>query len=199
MTAPSTLTDTDEKTEDASASDLTAFDFRQELSAREQRLYERMLRHDPCAYCDADGGTIDHIIPRPFGGSRHSYENMTGACEHCNRRKDRGKDGGHRPLLFFMLGRRQRRRNDLRERVLASLEIGGRVITPWGVPGVITRIDESGIYLWVEREAREWRCANALALRGMSGSRLCDVLRLHERSPSPPLSLKQPQKLPPTF
>lgn len=61
-------------------------------SRREERRektihYYRALREDPCSYCGGKGGTVDHIIPQSLGGI-DGRENMTGACENCNTRKD---------------------------------------------------------------------------------------------------------------
>lgn len=136
------------------------------------REYKRVIRHDPCAYCGGDGGTVDHIVPRPAGGARWDWENWTGACERCNRRKDRGKDGGYRSVLEVLAGRRE---EDLRRRRIALLDglrPGDEAWTPWGDPGEISRIDETGIYVWIESQDREWRCGNPLSLRDALGNRL---------------------------
>lgn len=39
-----------------------------------------------CAYCDAAGETIDHVVPRSRGG-QHTWENCVACCLPCNRRK----------------------------------------------------------------------------------------------------------------
>ncbi len=39
-----------------------------------------------CAYCDKQGHTIDHIIPRSKGG-QHTWENVVLACGKCNQKK----------------------------------------------------------------------------------------------------------------
>jgi HNH endonuclease len=55
-----------------------------------------VLRRDPCAYCGATGGTIDHIVPTAARGER-TTANMTGSCAACNQAK------GRWPLLPFLL------------------------------------------------------------------------------------------------
>lgn len=45
-----------------------------------------MLRRDPCSYCGAPGGTIDHIVPLSKGGSHHS-SNLAASCMTCNNKK----------------------------------------------------------------------------------------------------------------
>jgi 5-methylcytosine-specific restriction endonuclease McrA len=45
--------------------------------------YFLAVRRDPCAYCGADGGTIDHIVPIAKGGDS-DHSNVTGACTSCN-------------------------------------------------------------------------------------------------------------------
>jgi 5-methylcytosine-specific restriction endonuclease McrA len=57
-----------------------------------------VLSADPCSYCGASGGTVDHIdaFSRTEDGS---LENLTGACIDCNRRKNA------LPLLGFLLRR----------------------------------------------------------------------------------------------
>lgn len=45
--------------------------------------YETLLRRDPCSYCGAPGGILDHIIPRVEGGDEN-YSNLTGSCRSCN-------------------------------------------------------------------------------------------------------------------
>lgn len=57
----------------------------------------RVIRADPCAYCGAPGGTVDHIVPRSLRIKHlHDWVNYVGACEGCNGRKS------DRPLLFFL-------------------------------------------------------------------------------------------------
>lgn len=56
---------------------------------------------DPCAYCgEYKRGqmTRDHILPKAHGG-RNGWENITAACNNCNRKR------GHRPLLIYLLSR----------------------------------------------------------------------------------------------
>jgi hypothetical protein len=48
--------------------------------------YYEALRRDPCAYCGAAGGEIDHISPRGHGGA-NQWDNTTGACRSCNSSK----------------------------------------------------------------------------------------------------------------
>lgn len=58
--------------------------------------WAHVLRRDPCSYCEATGGQVDHIDPVIRGGSDH-WENLTSACPRCNQSKHA------KPLLFFML------------------------------------------------------------------------------------------------
>jgi hypothetical protein len=58
-------------------------------------LYVRMLRCDPCAYCDAPSEVIDHVVPVASGGP-NDWANYTGACAACNARKSA------KPLLIFL-------------------------------------------------------------------------------------------------
>lgn len=50
--------------------------------------YRKALRRDPCAYCGAPGGVLDHI--ECIGGSgrkrvtRGDLFNLTGSCAECN-------------------------------------------------------------------------------------------------------------------
>jgi|HubBroStandDraft_6_1064221.scaffolds.fasta_scaffold01839_35 5-methylcytosine-specific restriction endonuclease McrA len=65
--------------------------------------WRAVIRRDPCAYCTAAGGTIDHIVPKlRRSGPKlpQKWLNYTGACEGCNQRK------GSLSLLFFLLARR---------------------------------------------------------------------------------------------
>jgi 5-methylcytosine-specific restriction endonuclease McrA len=55
-----------------------------------------VLRRDPCAYCGAVSGTVDHIEPT-IGGGPDEWANLTGACQSCNARKHTAS------LLQFML------------------------------------------------------------------------------------------------
>lgn len=60
--------------------------------------YAAILRGDPCSYCGAPGGELDHIDPLARGGAE-SWDNLTSACRSCNARKHA------RSLLeFLMLG-----------------------------------------------------------------------------------------------
>lgn len=69
-----------------------------------EQAFRPVLRRDPCAYClRPDAGTIDHIRARrrrsrtyKHGGGANTVENLTGACDPCNRLK------GDRPLLAFL-------------------------------------------------------------------------------------------------
>ena len=68
-----------------------------------QRRYGRhepapYLRLDPCSYCSGVGGEIDHIVPIASGGG-DGWNNLTGACRHCNAAKS------DMPMLMW-LGRR---------------------------------------------------------------------------------------------
>lgn len=45
-----------------------------------------VLHRDPCAYCGAPGGTVDHIVPTDSDG-RGTIDNLTGACVYCNNQK----------------------------------------------------------------------------------------------------------------
>lgn len=66
----------------------------------------RLVRSDPCAYCDAPGpaGTLDHVEPRSrharFPGGAHCWINYTGACARCNTSK------ADKSLLLFLAARR---------------------------------------------------------------------------------------------
>ena len=65
----------------------------------------RLLRGDPCSYCDAPGpsGTLDHIEPRSRPGRSpggvHCWTNYTGACTRCNANK------ATKTLLLFLAAR----------------------------------------------------------------------------------------------
>ena len=65
----------------------------------------RLLRGDPCAYCDrpGPGGTVDHVEPRcrpaRSPGGAHCWTNYTGACARCNTLK------ADKPLLLFLAAR----------------------------------------------------------------------------------------------
>lgn len=63
--------------------------------------YRKAMQADPCAYCGAEGGTVDHIEPRKGGGADDT-SNLTGACAACNNAKFT------MPMLLF-LGYRQAR------------------------------------------------------------------------------------------
>lgn len=65
------------------------------LRMRDVGNYYAALKADPCAYCGAAGGAIDHVDPRSRGGANH-WENYAGVCTSCNTTK---RD---RPLLAFL-------------------------------------------------------------------------------------------------
>ena len=65
----------------------------------------RLLRLDPCAYCGARSGTVDHVEPRCRPNrTTHRWVNWVGACARCNHAK---RD---RALLLFLLIRRETER-----------------------------------------------------------------------------------------
>lgn len=72
--------------------------------------WRRLLREDPCAYCDKRvSSTVDHIEPRSLGREyRERWANLTGACAVCNQQK-----AAHN-MLLWMLGRAKQA--DARER-----------------------------------------------------------------------------------
>jgi len=47
-----------------------------------------LLRRDPCTYCSAPGGTVDHVEPRSGSargiGTVTGWVNTVGACVRCN-------------------------------------------------------------------------------------------------------------------
>jgi 5-methylcytosine-specific restriction endonuclease McrA len=57
--------------------------------------YSSVLFSDPCSYCGQPTQAIDHIDPISQGGDG-SWENLTGACTHCNSSK------GTKSLLEFL-------------------------------------------------------------------------------------------------
>lgn len=57
--------------------------------------YAEILVRDPCAYCGEPTEQIDHIDPVALGGTS-DWDNLTGACQSCNARKEA------RPLLVFL-------------------------------------------------------------------------------------------------
>lgn len=62
----------------------------------------RTIRADPCSYCGAPGGTVDHVDHRR--GRRvlhglHGWPNYTAACERCNEAKSEEK------LLLWLVRR----------------------------------------------------------------------------------------------
>jgi 5-methylcytosine-specific restriction endonuclease McrA len=71
------------------------------------RGWERVLQRDPCSYCGARGGTVDHIIARLDGGT-DTEDNYTGSCDSCNQRKCT------LPLLAFLLIAPLLRRSNVR-------------------------------------------------------------------------------------
>ncbi|MEX2195212.1 MAG: HNH endonuclease signature motif containing protein [Thermoleophilaceae bacterium] len=72
--------------------------------ATPRRVFELVLRRDPCAYCAvrpssrraAKRYTVDHVEPRSQGGP-NTIDNLVGACPTCNRAK-----GSHSLLLFLL-------------------------------------------------------------------------------------------------
>lgn len=61
---------------------------RASLGAISVELLNRLLS-EPCVYCGAPGGTIDHVVPVTRGGT-NSPENLVSACRSCNSsKKDR--------------------------------------------------------------------------------------------------------------
>lgn len=58
--------------------------------------FEAILRCDPCCYCGKAMKHIDHIDPVAHGGRNH-WENLTAACQPCNRSKS------DKPLLRVLL------------------------------------------------------------------------------------------------
>ena len=60
--------------------------------------YSVILERDPCSYCGAPGGEIDHIVPVANGGE-HSVGNLTASCRSCNASK------AAKPLLHFLRDR----------------------------------------------------------------------------------------------
>lgn len=61
--------------------------------------YVQLIVNDPCVYCGADSGTIDHIVPVSSGGDS-SPDNLAPACLSCNSSKHT------KSLLEFLLQRR---------------------------------------------------------------------------------------------
>lgn len=63
--------------------------------------WKRIIRRDPCSFCGAPGGTLDHITPQKLRlPHTHDWTNYAGACECCNGKK------ANQPLLQF-LGKRR--------------------------------------------------------------------------------------------
>lgn len=66
------------------------------------REWAKVLRLDPCAYCGARSGSVDHLTAQPLGkfgdSSLDVPENMVGACLSCN-----GAKGNARSPLFMLL------------------------------------------------------------------------------------------------
>lgn len=60
------------------------------------RRFVPVLLADPCAYCGASGGELDHIEPIVRGGDG-DWLNLTSACRSCNASKS------DRPLLQFLI------------------------------------------------------------------------------------------------
>ncbi len=57
--------------------------------------YDRILRSDPCSYCGASAGQVDHVTPIRLSGANH-WMNLTAACRACNREKSAW------PLLHYL-------------------------------------------------------------------------------------------------
>ena len=55
-----------------------------------------------CAYCGSEADTVDHVIPRAWGGSDDAA-NLVPACRSCNSRK------GTKPASLFLLTKREQR------------------------------------------------------------------------------------------
>jgi hypothetical protein len=66
--------------------------------ARLHAEYEAILANDPCVYCGAPAGTVDHIQPINQAGT-DEWDNYAPACSSCNSSK---RDKG---LLQFLLWR----------------------------------------------------------------------------------------------
>lgn len=62
--------------------------------------FRLIVRRDPCAYCGAAAAHADHIQARSRAGA-DEWENLTGACRHCNQSKS------DRSLLAFLAGVRK--------------------------------------------------------------------------------------------
>ena len=60
--------------------------------------YREVLRLDPCVFCNAPGGTLEHIQPKARRGS-NSWPNLASACCDCNMSK------GADTLLGFLMRR----------------------------------------------------------------------------------------------
>ncbi|MFI5861209.1 HNH endonuclease [Streptomyces sp. NPDC051546] len=53
-------------------------------SSEWRRIRARVLAEEPeCRYCGAPSDTVDHIVPRKYGGDDRR-ENLAGACTPCN-------------------------------------------------------------------------------------------------------------------
>lgn len=59
---------------------------REGVLTTDDREYIKILYRDPCSYCGAPVREIDHIEPLVEDGDL-GWENLTGACTRCNRRK----------------------------------------------------------------------------------------------------------------
>nr|WP_239115333.1 HNH endonuclease [Streptomyces sp. SID8499] len=57
------------------------------------------MRTARCVYCDAPGGTVDHVIPLSRGG-QHAEGNLVPACKSCNSSK------GDKLLIEWLLVKR---------------------------------------------------------------------------------------------
>ncbi len=126
--------------------------------------WKEILRADPCAYCFGAGGTVDHILPRPVlsGDERGHWTNLTAACVECNHQKDRGKDGGHRSVLFQLLAVRENKEREFRKDWREHLYIGRPVAGPFFKEGIVSSHEPLKVYLPLQD--REWQCKNVLCL-----------------------------------
>jgi hypothetical protein len=62
-----------------------------------RQAWMRVLRNDPCSYCNAPAASVDHIDPQSRRHRlTHTWVNFTGACERCNNAK------GAQSLLLWL-------------------------------------------------------------------------------------------------
>lgn len=142
-----------------------------ELSIGNAPSYKEIVRRDPCSYCFDSGGTVDHIIPRAFlrGSERGHWTNLTGACESCNRRKDKGKDGGHRSILLQLLSVKENKEREQRLSWSEWLYLGRPVSGPFFKEGVVYSQDPLVVY--IPDKDQYWLCKNVLCLKPIYGIR----------------------------